>query len=283
MPDPTSRDPVAAPGVDATRPSVARVYDAFLGGKDNFESDRAVVRQILEIAPELPDWTRENRRWLGRVVEWLTREARVTQFLDLGSGLPTAQNTHQLAQQVDPAAQVVYVDNDPAVIAHGRALLLDNDNTFFVPADFTEPEKLLADPIVVDNLDLGRPVGMIQALILHHLEDYEQTRELVRTYVDALPSGSFLAISHACNPRDGSEAARLSTELEDKFHEKFPSLRFRTPAEITSFFDGLEILDPGVVRLYDWWPPGVVLEEGTAAGLRAGAGQILYCGLARKA
>jgi trans-aconitate methyltransferase len=283
MPDPTSQDPVVAPGVDVSKPSVARVYDAFLGGKDNFESDRAVVRQILEIAPELPDWTRENRRWLGRVVEWLTREARLTQFLDLGSGLPTAQNTHQLAQQINPAAKVVYVDNDPAVIAHGRALLLDNDNTFFVPADFTEPEKLLTDPIVADSLDFSQPIGMIQALVLHHLEDYEQTRELVRTYVDALPSGSYLAISHACNPRDGSEAARLSTEMEEKFHEKFPSLRFRTPAEITSFFDGLEILDPGIVRLYDWWPPGVELDESPAAGIRAGAGQILYCGLARKA
>lgn len=282
MPDPTSQDPVAAPGVDASRPSVARVYDAFLGGKDNFESDRAVVRQILEIAPELPDWTRENRRWLGRVVEYLTREAGISQFLDLGSGLPTAQNTHQLAQQVDPAAKVVYVDNDPAVIAHGRALLVDNENTFFLPADFTEPKKLLADPIVAGSLDFGRPIGMIQALVLHHLEDYQQTRELVRTYVDALPSGSFLAISHACNPRDGSEAARLSTVMEDKFHEKFPSLRFRTPAEITALFDGLEILDPGVVRLYDWWPPGVELDENPAAGLRAGAGQILYCGLARK-
>jgi trans-aconitate methyltransferase len=281
MPDPTSgQNPVVAPGVDISRPSIARVYDAFLGGKDNFESDRSVVRQILRIAPELPQWTRENRRWLGRVVEWLAREARITRFLDLGSGLPTAQNTHQLAQRVNPAAKVVYVDNDPAVIAHGRALLLENPNTFFVPADFTAPDQLLADPIVADNLD--RPVALIQALILHHLEDLDQTRELVHRYVDVLPSGSYLAISHACNPRDGSESARLATALEEKFHEQFPSLRFRTPAEITSYFDGLELLEPGVVRLFDWWPPGVDHDETTAAGLSEGAGQILYCGLARK-
>ncbi|MEV8377353.1 SAM-dependent methyltransferase [Kribbella sp. NPDC056861] len=281
MPEPASgQDPVVAPGVDVSRPSIARVYDAFLGGKDNFESDRAVVRQILRIAPELPAWTRENRRWLARVVEWLAREARITRFLDLGSGLPTAQNTHQLAQRVNPAAKVGYVDNDPAVIAHGRALLLENANTFFVPADFTTPDQLLADPVVAGLLD--RPVGLIQALILHHVEDLDQTRELVRRYVEALPSGSYLAISHACNPRDGSEPALLATALEEKFREQFPSLRFRTPAEITSYFDGLELLEPSVVRLFDWWPPGVDHDETTAASLSEAAGQILYCGLARK-
>jgi SAM-dependent methyltransferase len=282
MPDPASQDPVVAPGVDAGRPSVARVYDAFLGGKDNFESDRAVVRQILEIAPELPEWTRENRRWLGRVVEWLTREARLTQFLDLGSGLPTAQNTHQLAQQVNPAAKVVYVDNDPAVIAHGRALLVDNDNTFFVPADFTAADKLLADPIVLDNLDLDRPIGMIQALVLHHLEDYEQTRELVRRYVDALPAGSYLAISHACNPRDGSEAATLAATFEEKFQPHFPSLRFRTPAEVATLFGDFELVDPGLVSLFDWHGPGIEVDDTPADHYRDAASRFLICGVARK-
>jgi hypothetical protein len=229
-------------------------------------------------------WALENRRWLQRAVSWLTRDQRIDQFLDLGAGLPTAQNTHQIAQGINPLAQVVYVDNDPSVIAHGRALLMDNEHTDFAPADFTQPAKVLADPAVAEGLDFTRPIGLIQALVLHHISDLAETLAIQAAYFDKLPSGSFVAISHACNPRDGSEAAQLATAFEDKFRENFPALRFRTPVEITSLFGGLDLVDPGLVRLFDWFPPGTEadLDDSPADDYRAGASQFLVCGVARK-
>jgi SAM-dependent methyltransferase len=285
MTDPANGDSTgdAAFPVDTSKPSVARMYDLFLGGKDNYESDREPAAKVLEFAPEVPDWARANRRWLGQVVTWLTQEARIDQFLDLGSGLPTAQNTHQIAQTRNPGAKVVYVDNDPTVIRHGQALLLENDRTDFAAADFTKPAEVLANPAVTGLLDLDRPVGLIQALILHHIADLDTARAITAAYVDALPSGSYMAISHACNPRDGSQTARFTDELEARFQQSFPALRFRTPAEIESLFGDLELLGPGVVRLFDWWPPGGEDDhDDPAEDLRPTASQILYCGLARK-
>jgi hypothetical protein len=268
--------------IDVSKPSVARVYDLALGGKDNYESDRVVYRQIMEMLPEVPEWARENRRWLQRAVQWMAGEQRIDQFLDLGAGLPTAQNTHQIAQGVNPAARVVYVDNDPSVIAHGRALLMENELTDFAAADFTRPSEVLTDPAVKETLDFSRPVGLIQALVLHHISDLDEVLAYQSEYLDKLPSGSCVAISHACNPRDGGEAATLATTFEDKFHAHFPSLRFRTPAEITSLFGGLELVDPGLVRLFDWHGPGVELDESPADNYRAAASQFLLCGVARK-
>jgi hypothetical protein len=284
--DPARGDTSAwvAPFIDVNKPSVARVYDMLLGGKDNYESDRVIYRQIMELIPELPVWARENRRWLQRAVSWLSREQRIDQFLDLGAGLPTAQNTHQIAQGINPMARVVYVDNDPSVIAHGRALLMDNDHTDFAAADFTHPADVLADPAVTQGLDFSRPIGLIQALVLHHISDLDEALAIQASYLDKLSSGSFVAISHACNPRDGSEAADLATAFEDKFHENFPDLRFRTPAEITSLFGGLDVVDPGLVRLFDWYPPGTEdgPDDSPAEDYRAGASQFLICGVARK-
>jgi trans-aconitate methyltransferase len=285
MTDPASGDSnPAAPTVDITRPSIARVYDLFLGGKDNYESDRALYRQIMEIAPETPVWARENRRWLNRVVTWLARTGRVEQFLDCGSGLPTSQNTHQIAQGFNPSARVVYVDNDPSVIVHGQALLVDNDRTSFVAADLTDTAAVLADPALIDALDFTRPIALIQALVLHHIQDTDKTREIVAAYVDALPSGSYLAISHASNPRDGSQTAELATAIEEKFKASFQSLSFRTPEEIASLFAGLDLIEPGVVRLADWWPPGSEHDDDNSPedGLQPDVSRMVYGGLARK-
>jgi trans-aconitate methyltransferase len=272
-------DGVVAPGIDTTRPSVARVYDYALGGKDNYEVDRELYRQILEIAPETPEWARENRRWLGRVITWLARDAGVSRFIDAGSGLPTAQNTHQIAQGFNPAAEVVYVDNDPAVIAHGRALLLDNGQTYFTAADLTRPDDVLGDPPVAELLEADEPVALVMALMLHHIPDTDVTREITQRYLDVLPSGSYLAISHAGNPRDGSAAAELATVIEDKVKSSFPNLSFRTPDEIGSFFGDLEMLEPGVVQLFEWAPPGGETPEDD---LQADARRVLYGGVARK-
>jgi SAM-dependent methyltransferase len=277
---PTGDGGLIAHGIDTTRPSIARVYDYFLGGKDNYESDRELYRQVMQIAPEAPEWARENRRWLGRVISWLAKDEGVERFVDAGSGLPTAENTHQIAQAHNPAASVVYIDNDPSVIAHGRALLVDNDRTHFAAGDLTRPADVLSDPAVATVLSDGEPVALVMALMLHHIPDLDETREIVRQYVDALPPGSYLAVTHACNPRDGGPVSELATELEQKIKPAFPNLAFRTIDEIGSLFGGLEILDPGVVRILDWYPPGD--GEGPDDDLRTDARHLLYGGVARK-
>jgi hypothetical protein len=263
-----------APDVDMQRPSDARVYDLLLGGKDNFEIDRQLAQQVLKAAPAMPALLQANRRWLAAVVERLLREEDVVQFLDLGSGLPTADNTHEIAARVNPEATVVYLDKDPTVIRHGQALLADDRHSFFAAGDLTDPASVLADPIVTGALDLTQPVAVIQCLVLHHVRDTKHAREIVTGYLDPLPSGSYLALTHPCNPRDGSRAAEFATGVEEKLRLGFQSVTFRTPDEITSLFDGLELLNPGLVGLADWWP--------AAAGTPGGASQLILGGLARK-
>ncbi|WP_329483896.1 SAM-dependent methyltransferase [Kribbella sp. NBC_01484] len=270
-----------AQGIDTTKPSVARVYDYFLGGKDNYESDRELYRQIMKIAPEAPEWARVNRSWLGRMIGWLAGAAGVDRFVDAGSGLPTAQNTHQIAQAQNSAASVVYIDRDPSVAAHGRALLLDNDRTYFAAADLTRPDDVLADPAVTAILSEGRPVALVMALMLHYVEDLDDARAILRQYVDALPPGSYLAISHACNPRDGGVIDQMATELTEKVKPAFPTLTFRTVEEIGSLFAGLELLEPGVVRLAEWRAPGA--EAPAEDEQLADARDVIYGGVARKA
>ncbi|MFF0338388.1 SAM-dependent methyltransferase [Kribbella sp. NPDC004875] len=275
---PVNDSGLVAFGIDTTRPSVARVYDYFLGGKDNYASDRELYEQIMKIAPEAPVWARANRRWLSEVVTWLAEEAGVRRFIDAGSGLPTAENTHQIAQKVNAGAAVVYIDNDPSVVAHGRALLLDNDRTQFTAADLTKPEEVLADPAVATMLAAGEPVALVMALMLHHIADYDETREVARQYVAALPPGSYLAITHACNPGDGGPVDLMVTELAEKVRHAFPTLAFRSVEQISSLFGDLEILEPGVVRLADWHVPGGRVAEDPAIGVR----DAIYGAVARK-
>ncbi|MFC6161170.1 SAM-dependent methyltransferase [Kribbella jiaozuonensis] len=270
---------LVAHGIDTTRPSVARVYDYALGGKDNYESDRALYRQIMKIAPETPVWARANRAWLREVITWLAEEAGVRRFIDAGSGLPTAENTHQIAQKVNADTSVIYVDNDPSVVAHGRALLLDNDRTQFTAADLTKPDEVLAEPSIAALLAGGEPVALVMALMLHHIHDYEQTLEIARKYVDALPPGSYLAITHACNPGDGGPVDVMVTELLEKVKDAFPTLAFRSVEQITSLFGDLEILEPGVVPLGEWHVPGGRVEEERQADIR----DAIYGGVGRKA
>jgi SAM-dependent methyltransferase len=270
---------LVALGIDTTRPSVARVYDYALGGKDNYESDRALYRQIMKIAPETPVWARANRAWLREVITWLADEVGVRRFIDAGSGLPTAENTHQIAQKVSADASVIYIDNDPSVVAHGRALLLDNDRTQFTAADLTKPDEVLADPAIRDLLAGGEPVALVMALMLHHIADYEQTREIAAKYVEALPPGSYLAITHACNPGDGGPVDVLVTELLENVKDAFPTLAFRTVEQISSLFGDLEVLEPGVVPLGEWHVPGGRVDEEHPADIR----DAIYGGVGRKA
>lgn len=264
-------------GVDPTRPSIARVYDATLGGKDNYEIDRQVERMIAEVAPRQSDVAKMNRRWLIRVVRYLVGDVGIDQLLDIGAGLPTVENTHQVAQQRNPDAVVVYVDNDPVCNVYGRALLEENEKTHFLAADLTEPNTLLAHPEVVKHLDLDRPLALILCGILHHVDDDLRPAEIMRRYIDALPSGSYVAITHFWDPADDSEAHDMAVELQRRFTKLgLGSGWYRTRDEIASFFGDLELVDPGLVELDDWWPQGPALRP------RLTEERLLLGGLGRK-
>ncbi|MEV6440887.1 SAM-dependent methyltransferase [Amycolatopsis sp. NPDC051716] len=248
-------------GVDPTRASIARVYDAFLLGKDNYEIDREVLHKVQKAAPEAQDLAFENRGFLIRACRFLASQTGITQFLDCGSGLPTAENTHQVVQRINPDIQVVYVDNDPVVLAHGRALLEENENTHFVAEDIFEPQRILGNEVVRQHIDFTEPVALLQMGTLHHFNgDPARPAEIMKEYIDALPSGSFVAISHFFDPDD--EDSATARKMEDFFlHSPMGSGTFRKQAEIEGLFPGLEMVPPGVVRCADWWPDGPRLKE----------------------
>lgn len=254
MGDDQSRVP---PTVDTTRPSIARTYDACLDGKDNFEVDRAVLDQVLEVMPGFAGMARTNRNWLIRAVHWLAHEAGIDQFLDVGSGLPTAENTHEAAQRVRPGATVVYVDNDPACEAFGKALLEENDRTHFVEADLTRPAELLGHPEVTRRIDFSRPLALIQCSTLHHVPDERRPAEIVDEYRAALPPGSYLALAHAFDPGDDGYFTRLCRGIERSFRDSgFGSVTYRPRAELARFFGDFDLVEPGIELLVNWWPPG---------------------------
>jgi hypothetical protein len=249
----------APPGIDVTTPSIARAYDVVLGGKDNFAVDRQVVGEMLKIAPGLPQVAAYNRQALVRGVRYLTAEAGIRQFLDLGSGLPTVENTHQVAQRIAPDARVVYVDNDPIVLAHGRALLARNDNTTVVTADLRDPAAILAHPEVNRLIDWSQPVGVMLVGILHHLHDDEDPKGVAKAYMDAVPPGSYLFMTAFC--RSFPEAA----ELEKTYLSVLGTGRFRTKEQLQGFFGDLEMVEPGLVFLPEWRPDTPIAGEMTVA------------------
>ena len=246
---------IAPPGVDPTKPSIARVYDFMLGGKDNFAIDRQVGAMALDITPDGPAAARANRDFLGRVVRFLTRDVGITQFLDLGSGLPTQGNVHEIATSVNPDARVVYVDNDPMVLAHGRALLATAPTTTVIQADVREPEKILADAEVRRLIDFDQPVGLLLLAILHHLHDGEDPAGVAARLIEPLPSGSYVALSHFHDPGEKQpDASRKALIVEKIFNERLGTGRWRSEAEILSYLAGLEVLEPGLVPLQEWRP-----------------------------
>ncbi|MGW1640475.1 SAM-dependent methyltransferase [Streptomyces lavendulae] len=252
--------------IDATKPSIARVYDAFLNGTDNYEVDREVVRGVKKAAPEAGDLAIENRAFLIRVCRFLASQTGITQYLDCGSGLPTAENTHQVVQRVDPGARVVYVDNDPLVLAQSRALLDGNEDAVIVAEDIFEPEGLLGNELVRSHLDWDRPIALLQMGTLHHYngEDTRTRRDIMRAYLDALPPGSYVAISHFLDPED--EYSATARKMEDMFlHSMMGSGVFSTRAELEELFNGLDMVQPGLVRCADWWPDGPQLKPLNAA------------------
>jgi len=235
------------PELDITKPSVARVYDAILGGKDNFAVDRAVAEEAMKATGDGGRGARFNRAALGRAVRFMAGEG-ITQFLDLGSGLPTAQNTHQIAQAVNPAAKVVYVDNDPSVYIHGQALLADDMSTRVVHGDVREPRMLLAMPEIWGFLDFGEPLGLILNAVVHHILDEEDPYGAVDAYKEALAPGSYMQLTHFT---DENPAAKAN---EAVLKQALGRGQVRSREEIARFFGGLELVQPGLVFLSQWWP-----------------------------
>jgi hypothetical protein len=238
------------PEIDTTQPSVARVYDAILGGKDNFAVDRAVAAQSMKAMGDGGKGALLNRAVLGRAVRYMVGQG-ISQFLDLGSGLPTDTNVHQVAQTVDPAARVVYVDNDPMVLAHARALLTSTTEgeTHYVHADMHDAGKVLAE--AAQWLDFGQPVGLTIMGVLGHVVDYAAARAIVAGLLEGLPSGSYLAINDSVNTSEALEEALRVYEASGAV-----PYRTRSPEEFAGYFDGLELIPPGVVLIDDWPAPG---------------------------
>ncbi|GII63993.1 hypothetical protein Skr01_40780 [Sphaerisporangium krabiense] len=237
--------------VDPTTPSVARMYDYYLGGKDNFAADREAAEKIIKLVPNAREIARANRAFLRRSVRVMV-ESGIDQFLDIGTGLPTQENVHQVAQRVNPDARVAYVDNDPIVLAHARALLADNAGTVVVSADMRDPRGIVDHPEVRAHLDLDRPVGLLLLAILHFVVDDAESVQIVRTLRGAMAPGSTLAISHI-TPGD------LSEEDIRRGRDVYTSTATggivpRTHARIRSYFEGFELLAPGVVPVEEWRP-----------------------------
>ncbi|TMR93776.1 SAM-dependent methyltransferase [Nonomuraea basaltis] len=254
---PESEQEAAPQGIDTTKPSVSRVYDYMLGGKDNYAIDREVAAMALKIAPDAPEAAQANREFLRRSVRYLAGEAGIRQFLDIGSGLPTQGNVHEIAQSVAPGAKVVYVDNDPIVLVHGRALLAVDASTTVIEADAREPEKIIDDPKTRSLIDFSRPVGLLLFGLLHHLSDDEDPGGILARLVAPLAPGSHVVISHFHNPGEAlPEVSQQARTAEKLFNEHLGTGRWRARAELLAYFDGLELLEPGLVPLPEWRPDG---------------------------
>ena len=234
-------------------PHSARIWNYWLGGKDNYAVDRAAGDQFSAIYPGIVDIARADRAFLGRVVRFLAGEAGVRQFLDVGTGLPTANNTHEVAQSVAPEAKIVYVDNDPLVLVHARALLTSSPEgaTHFVDANMSDPGKVLQE--AAKRLDLTQPVGLTFMGVLGHVTDHAEALSIVAGLLDGLPSGSYLAINDSVNTSEALEEALRTYEASGAV-----PYRTRSPEQFAGYFDGLELVEPGVVLVADWRPdPGI--------------------------
>jgi SAM-dependent methyltransferase len=231
----------APQGVDPQIPNAARMYDYFLGGKNNFRADRELGDMVLSVLPEARDGTRENRALIGRVVRYLCDQG-ITQFLDLGSGLPAEENVHEVALRHAPEARVVYVDNDPVVAAHGRALLADPNRVAMVLGDMRRPEEILSDPEVRGLLDFNRPVAVLMMFVLHFVTDEEDPHGFMAVYRDALVPGSHLAISHVSN----DFATERIMQVSDFYRKANAAFTPRPGEEIGAFFGDFELVPPGL-------------------------------------
>jgi O-methyltransferase involved in polyketide biosynthesis len=260
--------------IDSTRlnaqvPHSARLWNYWLGGKDNFASDRAAGDEIARMLPSIVDLAVADRAFLGRMVRHLVADRGIRQILDIGTGLPTADNTHQVAQSIAPETRIVYVDNDPLVLVHARALLTSTPEgqTSYIEADLNDPQAILQK--AQRTLDFSEPVAITLLGIMHFIRDDDEARNVVRQLADAMPSGSYLAIAHGCHDINRAEADKIVSFWNE---HGTPKIKYRSSAEIARFFDGLELLEPGIVPCSRWRPgpedPDIDVNQ--------------YCGVGRK-
>ncbi len=240
-------DPAA--GIDTGVAHIARVYNYWLGGKDNFTADREAAELVIQSYPPIRDSVRAQREFLGRAVRYLAAEAGIRQFLDIGTGLPSASNTHEVAQEVAPESRIVYVDNDPIVLAHARALLAGNPRgaTAYLDADLRDTATILKSAAA--TLDLGQPVAVMLLGVLHCVPDADDPAAIVRRLLAGVPSGSYLIIAHPASDihatQIGTATARVNTVMAEP-------VTLRPHAEVARFFDGLDLVPPGLVQLHRW-------------------------------
>ncbi|MET9346307.1 SAM-dependent methyltransferase [Streptomyces termitum] len=249
----------APPGIDISVPSVSRMYDFYLGGSHNFEVDREAARKAMEFLPGLPKIMQANRAFMRRAVRYAA-DNDVTQFLDIGSGIPTFGNVHEVARAADPAARVVYVDHDPVAVAHSRAVLDGVDGTGVVAADLRRPADILHSAEVRALLDPDRPVALLLVAVLHFLEDADRPYEAVAELLDALAPGSLLVLTHASYEGIPVDAERASGTV-DVYRSTRSPLVMRTAEEIGRFFEGTETVEPGLVPMPHWRPDSPAEEE----------------------
>ncbi|MFE3455107.1 SAM-dependent methyltransferase [Nonomuraea sp. NPDC059194] len=239
--------------IDTSVPHSARIWNYWLGGKDNYEVDRIAGEEFLKIFPGMAAGARASRAFLQRTITWLTAEAGVRQFLDIGTGLPTADNTHQIAQRIAPEARVVYVDNDPLVLSHARALLTGTPEgaTDYIDADVREPDAILA--VAAKTLDFDAPVALNLSGIMGHVVDDEEALSIVGRLLDALAPGSYLALNDGTNVHSSA-----NRQAHQQYNESgaLPYIQ-RSPEQIARFFDGLELVEPGLVSVSRWRPEGI--------------------------
>ena len=259
-----------APAFDTSVAHSARVYDYWLGGKDNFAADRAAGEQVIEVRPAIRTDVQANRAFLGRAVRCLAGEAGIRQFLDIGTGLPSASNTHEVAQSVAPDARIVYVDNDPIVLAHARALLTSTPEgcTSYLEADLREPAKILA--AAAETLDFGLPVAIMLVAVLHHIPDSDDPYGIVARLRDAVPSGSYLVISHAASDISPTEMAEMIRRMNEHLAEGNHVARPRDV--VAQFFADVDLVEPGVVKVTQWRPASAVAAQ-TPTSLWGGVGR----------
>ncbi len=274
------RQPALRPGpgdIDTTTPNVARIYDYLLGGRDNFAADRAAAQQLIASIPDIAAIVRDNRAFIGRVVRYLAGEAGIRQFLDLGAGLPTRQNVHEMAWQIAPDARVVYVDNDPVVWSHGQALLAARGQIAIVLGDLRQPEGILQHPEVLDLLDLTQPVALLCTSALHFVSDEEGPHQIMAGYRDRIAPGSYLAITHGTTGTPEEDPAGLVQSATGVYRGASAQLHVRSLPQIRRLFDGFDLVDPGIVWMTEWRPDAGIPPAGRPRSLRGGVGRRPTC------
>ena len=256
MAPPTGKDNDVEPGwippeIDTTKANVDRVYDYWLGGSHNFRADQDVARAMIAVDPNIRAMMRANRAFLGRAVRYLARESGIRQFLDIGSGIPTEQNVHEVARAAAPGSRIVYVDNDEVAVAHSRLMLEDNPDATVIQADLREPDKILADPETQLLIDFTQPVALLLLAVLHFVPDVANPGQILATLRDAVPPGSYLVICHACRDVRPDTADNATVVYNSRVAA---NLRVRTRAEIAALFDGFTLVEPGLVWIPEWRP-----------------------------